>query len=300
MISPSALRFFRYRPAAWLQVQGDDAGPFLQGQFTQDLAGLPLGRAAYGLWLSQKGRIMADSFILAGPGAGEFQIGSYYCPGPAIAARLEGYIVADDVTVADESEDWEGVAVLGEGARAWIEAAGIPGAAAFPGRRCAGENWECLWPPAGAAIAAERLAARTEVTVEEMERERIAAGIPAVPRDAGPGDLPPEAGLLAAAISYTKGCYLGQEVIARLKSRGRTRRQLRRVAGSGAIPSLPAILGWDGKKIGELRSAVQDDGRDSFVGLAMVAADLPPDAALGISPAAADPAFSAPRVRFCV
>jgi folate-binding protein YgfZ len=300
MISPSNLRIFRYRPGAWLQVRGEDARQFLQGQFTQDLSGLAPGQSAYGLWLNQKGKIMADSFVIAGAAAGEFWVGSYGCAGAAIAARLEGYIVADDVAVTDETAAWEGVSVLGAGGGEWAQSARPSGSVLFPARRGNGENWECLWPVESSALMTDRLAGLAAASAEEMERERIAAGIPAIPRDAGPGDLPPEAGLEGAAISYTKGCYLGQEVIARLKSRGRTRRRLRRVAGSGTLPALPAELGWEGKKIGELRSAIGGVDGGSFSGLAMVAADLPLDAALRFFPEREGTAGAAAALRFCV
>jgi folate-binding protein YgfZ len=89
-----------------------------------------------------------------------------------------------------------------------------------------------------------------------------------VPRDIGPDDLPNEGGLDAVAISYTKGCYLGQEVMARLKSMGQVRRQLLRVTGAGAPPALPATLYNGPKRMGELRSAAADG--ESFVGFALL------------------------------
>jgi hypothetical protein len=102
-----------------------------------------------------------------------------------------------------------------------------------------------------------------------LERLRIEAGVPAVPRDIGPEDLPNEGELEVDAISYTKGCYLGQEVMARLKSMGQVRRKLVRVTGTGSISlGLPAALFADGKKVGELRSAVPTG--EGFFGLAMI------------------------------
>jgi folate-binding protein YgfZ len=212
---------------------------------------------------------------------------------------LEEYIVADEVEVADATAEWQGLAVLGPGAGAWATgaAAAAPGSVAFPGRRAAGESWDLFWPASAAEAMGPRLGAIAAGGADELERERIAAGIPAIPRDAGPADLPPEADLAAAAISYTKGCYTGQEVIARLKTRGRVRRSLRRVRGAGPAPAVPAPL-WRGeKKIGEIRSAIAASAPGEFLGLAMVQADVPADAALALS-AGADPA--AATVRFCV
>src|SRR3954467_6753383 len=103
-----------------------------------------------------------------------------------------------------------------------------------------------------------------------MSRRRIAAGIAAVPADVGPGELPNEGGLDAEAISYTKGCYLGQEVMARLKSMGQLRRRLLRVQGIGeTYPALPAPVFAGSRQVGELRSAVRN-GTGGWTGLAMV------------------------------
>jgi hypothetical protein len=102
---------------------------------------------------------------------------------------------------------------------------------------------------------------------------RIAAGIPSIPDDIGPGDLPNEGGLEAVAVSYSKGCYLGQEVMARLRTRGRVRRRLARAAGRGPAPALPAALWRDGKRDGELRSVAPTADGSGYVGLALVSAD---------------------------
>jgi folate-binding protein YgfZ len=108
------------------------------------------------------------------------------------------------------------------------------------------------------------------VDEEEMARRRIVAGIPAIPTEVGAADLPNEAGLDAAAVSYTKGCYLGQEVMARLKSMGQVRRRLWQVNGTGEPwPKLPAPVFAGARQVGELRSAVRD-GAGGWLGMAMV------------------------------
>ncbi|MES1167157.1 MAG: folate-binding protein, partial [Pseudomonadota bacterium] len=68
----------RWRPAAWLQVSGPDAFSFLQGQQTNDLGRLKTDPAVYGLWLNQKGRVLADSFVLRGDAPEAFFVGSYF------------------------------------------------------------------------------------------------------------------------------------------------------------------------------------------------------------------------------
>jgi folate-binding protein YgfZ len=223
--------FFEWSPAAWLRVTGPDALSFLQGQFSQDLR--PVAAAArgsepaYGLWLTLKGKVEADGFVFRGESADEFWIGSYFSRAPVIRARLEGFIIADDVTIEDQTDAWTGITWVGE-------------------------------------------AVGSRLDTETVERARIAARIPAVPVDAGPGDLPNEADLDATAVSYTKGCYLGQEVMARLKAMGQVRRRLVRVGGIGSKPiALPAAVFKGERQVGEVRSAVAD-GAGGWLGLAMV------------------------------
>ena len=125
--------FFEWSPAAWLRVTGPDALLFLQGQFSQDLRMLAVAAAgaepAYGLWLTLKGKVEADGFVFRGESADEFWIGSYFSRAPVIRARLEGFIIADDVTIEDQSDAWTGITWVGE-------APPVPaGVFAFTGRR---------------------------------------------------------------------------------------------------------------------------------------------------------------------
>jgi folate-binding protein YgfZ len=268
MKSSTQPAFFAWSPAAWLRVSGPDAAGFLQGQFTNDLRGLAAGEARYGLWLNAKGRVIADSFVLRGGGPDEFWVGSYDSPAAVVRERLEGFVIADDLVVEDRTKDWAAVSILGSGAKSAVAGAGR-GEATFAGRRERAENFEWVFPVAARAEVQLRLEGRAELSAGEIARRRIAAGIPAVPADLGPGDLPNEAGVETEAISYTKGCYLGQEVMARLKSMGQVRRRLLRVAGIGEIPALPAALFCGEREIGALRSAAPDAG-GGWIGLAML------------------------------
>ena len=265
----SSLRQFHSgKTAAVLRVTGEDAANFLQGQFTNDLRGLRTAGAVYGLWLNQKGKVVADSFVIAGASAGEFWIVSYHAAAAVLRARLEDYIIADDVSVEDVTTEWTGLTLLGAGVVAWFAQAPRVGLS-FPGRRTSGETLEWIFPLSEWPNARVQLAGWAEIDGVAMERQRIAAGLPAVPADIGPADLPGEGGLEPVTISYTKGCYLGQEVMARLKSMGQVRRRLQRVRGPGVAPQRPAALWQGGRQIGELRSAV-DLAEGGFIGLAMV------------------------------
>lgn len=289
MNSMSGQYYHRWRPAACLRVTGEDALTFLQGQFTNDLHQDGPDGAVYGLWLNQKGKVLADSFVRKNPGR-EAWVVSYFSTAAVIRERLEAYIIADDVVIEDVTGAMLGVtlpgivtaAELGLGAPAW----------AFRGRRGRESHTEIIFPTSDEPAVTARLAGGVARSPEQMEWTRIAAGIPAVPADIGPADLPNEGGLEAGAISNTKGCYLGQEVMARLKSLGQVRRRLIRVRGPGEPPVTPAPVFQAGRKAGELRSAARD-GAD-WVGLALVARmNLRPEQGLALSSA------GAPGITFC-
>lgn len=258
-ISNSPSVYF-WRPAAWLRVSGPDAFSFLQGQFTNDLARLKTDAVVYGLWLNQKGRVLADSFVLRGAAEDQFWAGSYFSPAALIRERLESHLIADEVMVADETADWWGATIMGRDLVARTRTVGT--GLTFPGRRGTDEavEWLVRRPIEFAGVRA--------LSRSEMELARIRAAIPSVPADIGPGELPNEGGLETDAISYTKGCYLGQEVMARLKSMGQVRRRLQRVTGAGAPPECPAKLFQGGQPVGELRSVAADGS--GFEGLALL------------------------------
>ena len=313
---PAETPFLLFHWAGFLRVTGDDASSFLQGQFSQDVRKLTIGGPpVYGLLLSHKGRVQADAFILRT--ADGFRLASYECWGDSLRARLESYIIADDVAVEDLTAEYAGISVLSDSSPAVPE-----GGFVFPGRRALTPNWEIVYPlklevervvpnalgptafgpELGQILSALGTTRSTSDGTTRSAREmpalwweslRIHSGIPSVPRDVGPTDLPQEAGLTADAVSFDKGCYLGQEIMARLKTRGRIRRGLRVVRGKiggarspsalavpasllnapgGRVP--PAALFWQGKPVGELRTWVTD-GADGWIGLAMVLVDVP-------------------------
>jgi len=242
-----------YRLSGLLRVTGDDAAAYLQGQFTNELR-QPIGAVVYGLWLNQKGKVQADSYVLK-RGENEFTVASVTTPAALIRARLEEYIVADDVTLTDASDQDQALAVTGPRCGELVRQClgGLPPSGqflqrgemvVFAGRRSHDENYELIGPAAQTEETKNKLLSLggRETGNEEMEYLRISAGRPAVPQDIGSGDLPNEGGLEIDAISYTKGCYLGQEVMARLKNLGQVRRRLHRIHGPGAAPEALAPL----------------------------------------------------------
>lgn len=275
-VSETTAGFFDYSPAACLRVTGDDALSFLQGQFTQELRPDRAPPVTYGLWLNQKGRVLADSFTLR-VGEREVWLVSLGSAATVLRERLESYVIADDVVIEDVTDRWKGRVLFGGEAGAWLRerlGGALPAVGewvrvaegfVFRGRRGVEESWEWLSPEPLAVPAT----GTTALSEEKVEHLRIAAGIPSVPKDIGPDDLPNEAGLEVDAVSYTKGCYLGQEVMARLKSMGRVRRRLLRVSTTdNTTPSLPAALFQEDRKVGDLRSLAPRPGGGA-VGLAL-------------------------------
>lgn len=261
--------------SAVLRISGADANRYVEGQFSNEVGSGDRG-ATYGLWLDHKGKVQADSQLLR-VGPEEFLALSYFCDARALQAQLEKFIVADDVTVADETDRWVGAGQWGEGSGAGARALGfaLPPAGQFVesgearlfrGRRSRRENCEII-APVGAELLRD-WAGTGGADEFELERERIRSGIPAVPDDIGPADLPNEGGLETEAISFTKGCFTGQEVMARLKNLGQVRRRLKVVRGPGARPARGAALFQGAKKVGEVRTAAADG--DGFVAFAML------------------------------
>jgi hypothetical protein len=226
----------------------------------------------------------------------EFRLVSIASPAAVIGPRLEEYIVADDVVLTDETAQFHGLALVGGRAQDFIERIfGIvpsrghfvqaDGILVFSGRRASEENYEMLGPENGITALRQKLGAlgAREATAAEMEFARIAAGLPSVPQDIGPGDLPNEGGLEDAAISYTKGCYLGQEVMARLKNLGQVRRRLHVIRGTGTAPQAPGEIYQGGKKIGQIRSVAANG--NEFAALAMLSlVNFDPAAGLSSAP----------------
>ncbi len=252
-------------PSAILRVRGPDANTYLQGQFTQELR-IADGAVAYGLWLDQKGRVQADSHVLK-QADNDYLVVSFSGSATHLLARLQANLIADEVELLDQTGDWISVLLWGEGAATLKSPANV---LVLPSRRAGAGSVQWLVPvERSGEIGAElKKISVIESTRSAAEFARLRAGVPAVPGDIGPRDLPNEGGLDDVAISYTKGCYLGQEVMARLKNLGQVRRRLHLVQGAGAPPAPGTSLHQGDRKVGEMRSAAGDG--ENFIGLAML------------------------------
>ena len=268
------------KASAVLRVRGPDANTYLQGQFSQDLR-LADGAAAYGLWLDLKGKVLADSHVLK-LAQNIFLVVSFSSTAAQLLMRLQSYLIADEVELVDESRDWSSVLFWGDGVADIVPPAG---GLVLPSRRAGLDGVQWLVPVHQNEVVSAQLKKFPSIKGDRTGAElaRLRAGVPAVPVDIGSRDLPNEGGLDEVAISYTKGCYLGQEVMARLKNLGQVRRRLHLVQGGGVPPTPGTALYQGDRKVGETRSAVADG--DNFLTLAMLSlVNLDPAAGLGLAP----------------
>jgi folate-binding protein YgfZ len=212
---------------ALLEFRGPDTVRFLNGQLTQDVR--RVGGAELSLpscVTDAKGRLQFRVWI-TGTDDGAIRIEGPADSAEALEARLTRYLIADDVEVSDLTGQWSLAHFTGPIADV------PPGVLVRESARFGipGSDW---WIPAGLEIAFP-----TDIPLLEgdaLEAFRIAQGIPAWDRELTEGILPPEAGLDTTDISYQKGCYIGQEVISRIKSAGKVNKRLERLSLPGDIP----------------------------------------------------------------
>lgn len=256
-------------PAAFICVTGEDAAEFLQSQLSNEVEQVADGSVTHALLLNLKGKIEGDCHALRADEE-QYWLYSERTPAGSIISRFEKYIIADDVELENLSDGSSQLTVYGEALHAAAEHFGlaVPDAGSFAR---VGECFCFATPRAespaleviGPVAALQELAAALEsagcsiIDAAEAARLRISAGIPAVLADATADDFPQECGPLAELVSYRKGCYLGQEIMAGLRKTGRTTRGLCRVVSDGKLPE-NAPLFADGKQVGELRSTAKN------------------------------------------
>jgi hypothetical protein len=239
---------------AVLRATGKDAKDYLHRVTTQDVNGLPPGASAYGAVLNAKGHLLADAHLLVE----EDGVLLVMDPRAAAEARphLERFVIMDDVTFEDLSASLRRLPVLGPGAAARLGARG--GARRIANGRRGAPAQDLLLPPAEAEALRAALVAEGAATLDEgaLEALRILGGFARYGADMDPSRLPMEAGLTRAAISFTKGCYTGQEVVLRATARGHLQRGLVQLAlPPGAGPGTPLAAG--GQEVGTVTSVAE-------------------------------------------
>jgi tRNA-modifying protein YgfZ len=225
---------------AFVRVAGRDAARLLQNVVTSDIDALAVGTGQYGLALTPKGKPIADAWIVR-EADDAFVCACERAAEDDLAAMLRRYRLASRVEIAS---------VTGE--RALLERP----------HATAGEGWHAgplgallLAGPddARAAFDAALAAGALAITAETRETLRIEHGVPRFGVDFDGSNLPAEAGIVERAVSFTKGCYIGQEPIVRLAHRGHANRELHRLQ-LDELPVLPAALLAGEREVGRLTS----------------------------------------------
>lgn len=289
-----------------LRLDGDGAAETMTGLVTNDVSALEPGQGCYAAALTSKGRIVADVRIFR-------EADGLLVDAPARAAEgwmtmIRKYVNPRVAPYADVSEPVRDLGVFGPRARHVVaDMTGVNAAAigvlppyafaavqldASPAHRvlvarvpdlgvegfelfAPGDLFEELWARALAAKA-------TPMGLEAWEIARIEAGRPEWGLDIDETTIPQEANLDELhAVSYTKGCYIGQEVVARVHFRGHVNRHLRglRAAGSQPPPRGAALLDAEGKVVGDVRSAASSP-RLGGIAVGMVRREIEPGSAL--------------------
>ncbi|MFN2466837.1 MAG: folate-binding protein YgfZ [Gaiellaceae bacterium] len=244
------------RPRDYVRLTGPDAEDFLQRMVSNDVSS---GEVCEALLLTPKARVIAP-LVVVRRGAEDFLLLTEPGLGPVVQATLARARLGARVEIVQERH--RSVVVLGG-------SGGIP-------NRDYGEP------------AAELLDADVEPTLpaDELERLRIEAGMPAWGKEIDDRVLPAEAGLVERAVDFAKGCYPGQEPIARLRYRGHANRGLRRLRIETAeSPAYDAEVRHGEKVVGRVTSSAR--AGNAVVALAYVRVEVPADAELAVGDAAA-------------
>ena len=256
-------------PRDVVRVSGPDAVSFLQGQLSQDVEALEVGGSGFSLLLAPQGKV--EAFLrLTRTAPDEVVLDTDAGWGPATVARLERFKLR--VRCQLDVLDWRCVAVRGDasaelaapGAGAWRVVPETPGVAGF----------DLLGPEVD--LPPEALA----VGGDAYEALRIEAGVPRMGAELDESTIPAAAGVVERSVSFTKGCYTGQELVARIDARGgNVPRRLRGVVvGADVVPPAGAAVAAGDKDVGTLTSVAQSAELRAPVALAYVHRSLVPPA----------------------
>ncbi|MGI9118896.1 MAG: YgfZ/GcvT domain-containing protein [Acidimicrobiales bacterium] len=256
-------------PRDFVLASGPDAVAFLQGQLSQDVAGVAVGESAFSLLLQPQGKV--DAYLrLTRTADEEVVLDTDAGWGAAMLARLDRFKLRVRCELA--SLDWCCLAVRGKVAenlapsppgtwRTVPETPGVPG-------------FDLLGPqpavPEGALV----------VSAEAYEALRIETGVPRMGAELDSSTIPAATGLVERCVSFSKGCYTGQELVARIDSRGgKVPRRLRGVVvASNVLPPVGAVVVVDAKEVGSLTSVAESLTRRAPVALAYLRRDVDPPA----------------------
>jgi folate-binding protein YgfZ len=260
-------------------LSGVDRVRYLNGQVTNEVRNASAQAAIYACVTNAKGRIEGDVFIHS---AGDHLVlDAEEGLREHLGARLERYIVADDVELRDVSEDW----CLWHFFGAAVEAANklqLPEGSVRLDATRLGVPGVDVWLPSTSGAASNIPTDVPSVTAEDWETLRILKTVPRWPNEISNEAFPQEAGLEGRAMSFTKGCYIGQEILSRIKLTGKMPRRLVTFQLGDVPVDAPAPELWtlfDGtqeppKAVGNVTSITRHPVLDRPVGLAYVRAGL--------------------------
>ncbi len=274
---------------AIVELSGAEAAEFLQGQVTNDVEALVPGSGCYAALLDHKGKIRTDMRVLR-LGPDRLLVDAEGVSRALLNHVFETYSLGRQVSHADLSDDHAVLSLIGPGARAGLDPA--PGEA----------EHDHVLTPYGVAVATDigvdliggerqAVASRAELDVPEASEDaaeclRIERGRPRLGSELA-GVIPQEAGLNERAVSFTKGCYVGQETVARLHYKGKPNRHLRGLRLSAPAATGDAIALGD-RQVGTIGSACVSPVHGP-IALALVRREAAPDQQVLVG-ADADPA----------
>ncbi|MAF09343.1 glycine cleavage system protein T [Candidatus Poribacteria bacterium] len=271
-----------------LRVTGSERATWLHGMVSNDVEGLAVGEGNYGTMLTDRGKMLGDYRLIVRED--DLLLDTEPEMGAPLAERLDRFLISEDAAIHSVGDDWSLFGVAGPGAAAHIAdrlavdvreleqhgsltAATDHGAVIIACRNRTGEMGYDLWMArdAGdalwAALTADNVA---DVGADALEALRIEAGIARYGMDTDDDIIPLEAGLYQA-IDFEKGCYVGQEIVARMHYRGHPNKLLVgfRFDGAPTVESRAELFadGDDGKAQGFVTSVAHSPTLDAAIGL---------------------------------
>lgn len=270
---------------AFLRVTGEDRTRWLNGMVTNSIQALQPGEGCYNFLLNAQGRIQGDCTVWRDPdpAAEEFLLETTAAQIGPLQQHLDRFIIMDDVELLPIMDDQQALLVVGPNTTHRFTSLSLPAPPPNHAVRATYGGQPVLVLAAHAPltplyevwaapqlIAAIRIAleadAVPEIAAGSLEQLRILSGTPSIGADIRENHLPQETGQ-SHALHFAKGCYLGQEIVERIRSRGQVHRVFSGFRLSGAPPQLPAELtNAEGRPSGELTSAAFIAGRTFALG----------------------------------